>query len=119
MKKFFSLLLAFVMVCSLSIAAFAATADEATIDMTRTGNIDLWKYDLTNAEKDGIWDNSYVSTGVRDENGVESILGNIERMSVEFPFPQNIRKRHSLFSQGAHIPYLFPFFRGQFFLRMG
>ena len=81
MKKIFSLLLAFVMVCSLSVCAFAAPVDEATIDMSRTGNIDLWKYDLTNAEKDGLWDSSYVSTGVRDVNGVESVLGDAERLS--------------------------------------
>ena len=82
MKKTLSLLLAILMVCSLSVVAFAAPVDEATIDMTRTGNIDLWKYDLTGAEKDGIWNNSYVSTGVRDENGVESVLGNMERLSA-------------------------------------
>ena len=81
MKKILSLLLALVMVCSLSIPAFAAPVDEATIDMTRTGNIDLWKYDLTNAEKDGLWDSSYVSTGVRDVNGVENVLGDAERLS--------------------------------------
>jgi hypothetical protein len=39
------------MVCSLSVSAFAAPVDEATIDMSRTGNIDLWKYDLTNDRK--------------------------------------------------------------------
>ena len=81
MKKILSLLLALVIACSLSITANAATSEEATIDMTRTGNIDLWKYDLTNAEKDGLWDSSYVSTGVRDVNGVENILGNTERLS--------------------------------------
>ena len=81
MKKIFSLLLALVMACSLSVSAFAAPVDEVTIDTTRTGNIDLWKYDLTNAEKDGIWNSSYVSTGVRDVNGVESILGDTERLS--------------------------------------
>ena len=81
MKKIFSLLLTLVMVCSLSVCAFAAPVDEATIDMSRTGNIDLWKYDVTNAEKDGIWDSSYVSTGVRDENGVESVLGDPARLS--------------------------------------
>ena len=81
MKKILSLLLALVIVCSLSIPAFAAPVDEATIDMTRTGNIDLWKYDLTNAEKDGLWDSSYVSTGVRDVNGVENVLGDAERLS--------------------------------------
>ena len=31
--------------------------------------------------KDGIWDSSYVSTGVKDEDGVEAILGNPSRVS--------------------------------------
>ena len=70
------------MVCSFSIAAFAAPVDEATIDTSRTGNIDLWKYDLTNADKDGVWDSSYVSTGVRDESGVEAVLGDASRVSA-------------------------------------
>ena len=82
MKRIFALLLALVMVCSISIPAFAAPVDEATIDTSRTGSIDLWKYDLTNAEKDGVWDSSYVSTGVRDVNGVENVLGNSERISA-------------------------------------
>ena len=81
MKRIIALLLTLVMVCSLSVSAFAAPVDEATIDMSRTGNIDLWKYDLTNAEKDGLWDSSYVSTGVRDVNGVENVLGDAERLS--------------------------------------
>ena len=81
MKKIVSLLLAALAVCSFSVSALAAPVDEATIDTTRTGNIDLWKYDLTNAEKDGLWDSSYVSTGVRDVNGVENVLGSAERLS--------------------------------------
>ena len=43
--------------------------------------MDIYKYDLTNSEKDGIWDSSYVSTGVKDENGVEAILGDPTRVS--------------------------------------
>ena len=82
MKRILALLLVLVMACSFSITAFAAPADEATIDTSRTGSIDLWKYDLTNAEKDGVWDSSYVSTGVRDVNGVENILGNSDRISA-------------------------------------
>ena len=82
MKRILALLLVLVMACSFSITAFAAPVDEATIDTSRTGSIDLWKYDLTNAEKDGVWDSSYVSTGVRDVNGVENILGNSERISA-------------------------------------
>lgn len=81
MKRFFTLLLALMLLCSISLTAFAAPADEATIDTSRTGKVDIWKYDLTNAEKDGIWNSSYVSTGVRDVNGVESILGTTDRVS--------------------------------------
>ena len=82
MKRILALLLVLVMACSFSITAFATPVDEATIDTSRTGSIDLWKYDLTNAEKDGVWDSSYVSTGVRDVNGVENILGNSDRISA-------------------------------------
>ena len=69
------------MVGSFSIPAFAA-ADPALIDTTRTGSISLYKYDLTGAEKDGVWDSSYISTGIRDESGVEAILGNPARVSA-------------------------------------
>ena len=74
MKKIFALLLAVLIVSSFSVTALAAPVDEATIDTSRTGTLDIYKYDLTNAEKDGIWDSSYVSTGVKDANGVEAVL---------------------------------------------
>ncbi len=70
------------MVSSFSITALAAPVDEATIDTSRTGSLDIYKYDLTNAEKDGVWDSSYVSTGVKDENGVEAVLGDLSRVSA-------------------------------------
>ncbi len=82
MKKLFALLLAVLMVCSFSVTAFAAPVDEATIDTSRTGNLSIYKYDLTNAEKDGVWDSSYVSTGVKDESGVEAVLGDPSRVSA-------------------------------------
>ena len=81
MKKILSLILAIMLLCSISIPAFADTPDGSTIDLSRTGSINLWKYDLSSAEMDGVWDSSYVSTGVRDENGVEAILGNPDRVS--------------------------------------
>ena len=81
MKKIFALLLAILVVSSFSITAFAAPVDAATIDTTRTGSLDIYKYDLTNAEKDGVWDSSYVSTGVKDESGVEAVLGDPNRVS--------------------------------------
>ena len=77
MKKLLSLLLAVMLLCSLTLTAFA----DSTIDLTRTGSIELWKYDLTSAQADGVWDSSYVSTGVRDENGVEAILGDPARVT--------------------------------------
>ena len=77
MKKLLSLLLALTLLCSLTIPAFADT----TIDTTRTGSVDLWKYDLTSARKDGVWDGSYVSTGVRDQDGVEAVLGDPTRVT--------------------------------------
>ena len=81
MKKLISMLLAVLMVCSITIPAWAAPVEEAIIDTTRTGSINIYKYDLTNAEKDGVWNSSYVSTGIRDENGVETILGSTGRVS--------------------------------------
>ena len=81
MKRIFALMLAALILCGMTLTAYAAPVDEATIDTSRTGKIDLWKYDLTNAEKDGLWDSSYVSTGVRDVNGVESVLGGNDRVS--------------------------------------
>ena len=82
MKKIFALLLAVLIVSSFSVTALAAPVDEATIDTSRTGTLDIYKYDLTNAEKDGIWDSSYVSTGVKDANGVEAVLGDPARISA-------------------------------------
>ena len=81
MKKLISMLLAVLMVCSITIPTWAAPVEEAIIDTTRTGSINIYKYDLTNAEKDGVWNSSYVSTGIRDENGVETILGSTGRVS--------------------------------------
>ena len=84
MKKLYkaiSLIMALAMMFCMPIAAHAAPVAEATIDYSRTGSMDIYKYDLTNSEKDGIWDSSYVSTGVKDENGVEAILGDPARVS--------------------------------------
>lgn len=82
MKRIIALLLALLVLSSFSIFALAAPVEEATIDTSLTGSMDIYKYDLTGAEKDGVWDSSYVSTGVRDENGVEAVLGNPSRVSA-------------------------------------
>lgn len=81
-RKAIALILALAAIMCMPVAASAAPVDESTIDTTRTGSVDIYKYDLTNAEKDDIWDSSYVSTGVKDTDGVESILGSSERVSA-------------------------------------
>ncbi len=79
MKKILSMCLAVMLVLSCAATAFAAEVDDATIDETAKGSLTLYKYDLTNAEKDGAWDSSYVSTGVYDAN-VNQVLGESNRV---------------------------------------
>lgn len=90
MKRSIARILAIVMalsiLCSLSVGVAAATVDDATIDTTRTGSIDIYKYDLTRANTDSTVAamlDSYVSTGVKDEaleaaldDGTVNNLGN-------------------------------------------
>ena len=84
MKKFTriaAVLCAIMCLFSCISGALAANVADATIDTSRTGSMEIYKYDLTNAEKDGVWDSSYVSTGVKDESGVNNVLGNNSRVS--------------------------------------
>lgn len=80
MKKLFAMFMALAICLSMIPAAFAAGPDDAVIDADRLCSIDLYKYDLTSAEADGVWDNSYVSTGTYDKPGVNDILGNPNRV---------------------------------------
>ena len=74
--KVLSLILALTLLLSFPVAASAVElANVPTIDESKTGSLTIYKYDLTNAEKDGVWDSSYVSTGVYDEAGVNNVLG--------------------------------------------
>ena len=78
LKKLFSLCLVLALCLSLGTVALAAPVADATIDTARTGSLDIYKYDFTNAAKDGVWDSSYVSTGVYDQ-AVNDALGNAVR----------------------------------------
>lgn len=73
--RILSLCLALTLTLSCVPAAFAAEWDTAPIDEARKGSFTIYKYDLSNAEKDGVWDSSYVSTGVMDQAGVNDVLG--------------------------------------------
>ena len=77
--KILSLLLALTLCLSFPVSAAARDVEDprdgVLIDEDALGSLTLYKYDLTNAEKDGVWDSSYVSTGVYDETGVNNVLG--------------------------------------------
>lgn len=75
LTKILSLMLALTMLLSFPVTVSAAELEDAPIDESRTGSLTIYKYDLTNAEKDGVWDSSYVSTGVFDQTGVNDVLG--------------------------------------------
>ena len=84
LKKLFAVLTACMFLLACVPAAFAASVGAATIDTSRTGSLTIYKYDMTNAAKDGVWDvGSYVSTGTFDQavndalgGDTESTLGN-------------------------------------------
>ena len=79
LKKALALALALAAIICMPVHASAAQESNSYgIDFSKTVSVDIYKYDLTSAEKDGVWNSSYVSTGVRDEDGVESILGNTQ-----------------------------------------
>ncbi|MGM9585814.1 MAG: SpaH/EbpB family LPXTG-anchored major pilin, partial [Faecousia sp.] len=54
-------------------------------DTAAKGSLTIYKVDLTNAEKDGVWDSSYVSTGVYDQT-VNDTLNSYALKDVEFTY---------------------------------
>lgn len=67
MKKFLSLLMTVLTLCSLCLGASAASVEQATIDESRTGSLTIYKYDLTTAQENGLTDSVYLSTGKEHE----------------------------------------------------
>lgn len=79
LKNLFAMMLALVLVLSCASSAFAAEAADATIDEEAECSLTIWKYDWTNALKDGVWDEgSFISTGW-SESYVEEVLGGTVR----------------------------------------
>ena len=75
-KRIGALIMAIAILFTMALTVSAATVPEATIDTTRTGSINLYKYDLTRANTDDAAKamiDSYVSTGVRDAD-LEAVL---------------------------------------------
>ena len=88
MKQFtkaIALILSLTLLLSFPVGASAAEPENATIDTAAKGSLTIYKVDLTNAEKDGVWDNSYVSTGVYDQT-VNDTLNSYALKDVEFTY---------------------------------
>ena len=78
-----ALLMAALMAFGLMTTAFAA---EPTIDSTKKASLSIYKYDITKASEDGVWDaESYVSTGLHD-NAVVDKLSKYAIQGVEFTY---------------------------------
>ena len=78
LKKAIALCLSLMLILTFPVGVSAAPVADATINTATKGNLTVFKYDITNAEKDGAWDSSYVSTGVYDQN-VNDALGGAVR----------------------------------------
>ena len=85
MKKIhrvFAMLMAAIMALSLVTTAFA----EPTIDASKKASFSIYKYDITKASEDGVWDTeSYVSTGLHDEAVIDK-LSKYAIQGVEFTY---------------------------------
>ena len=86
MKKIhrvFAMLMAAIMALSLVTTAFAA---EPTIDASKKASLSIYKYDITKASEDGVWDaESYVSTGLHDDAVIDK-LSKYAIQGVEFTY---------------------------------
>ena len=77
-----ALLVAALMAVGLMTTAFA----ETTIDASKKASLSIYKYDITKASADGVWDaESYVSTGLHD-NAVVDKLSKYAIQGVEFTY---------------------------------
>ena len=83
-SKAIALILSMLLILAYPVGASAVDRDDPTTYTTiqdgLKGSLTIYKYDLTSAERDGIWDSSYVSTGIYDEEGVNNILGGSNRV---------------------------------------
>ena len=89
MKKLMAMCLAVMMIVACFPSVYAATVDDATIDMDAKCSLTIWKFDITNAMKDGVWtEETFPSTGWR-ESYVEEVLGEAVRHGDDNGKPDN------------------------------
>ena len=81
-----TLLMAALMAIGLMTTAFAATDSAPIIDPGKKAALNIYKYDITAASKDGAWDvESYVSTGLHDDAVIDK-LAKYAIQGVEFTY---------------------------------
>ena len=81
-RRVLALLMAALMAFGLMTTAFA----ETTIDASKKASLSIYKYDITKASADGVWDaESYVSTGLHDDTVIDK-LAKYAVQGVEFTY---------------------------------
>ena len=79
LTKAIALILSMALLLTFPVGASAVEPNDPTEDVIIhedwKGSLTIYKYDLSSAERDGVWDSSYVSTGRYDEEGVNNVLG--------------------------------------------
>ena len=81
--RILALLMAALMAFGLMTTAFAA---EPTINTSKKASLSIYKYDITKASEDGVWDaESYVSTGLHDDAVIDK-LSKYAIQGVEFTY---------------------------------
>ena len=81
-RRVLALLMAVLMAFGLMTTVFA----EPTIDTSKKASLSIYKYDITKASEDGVWDaESYVSTGLHDDAVVDK-LSKYAIQGVEFTY---------------------------------
>ena len=103
-----ALLMAALMAVGLMTTAFAA---EPTIDPAKKASLSIYKYDITKASADGVWDaESYVSTGLHD-NAVVDKLSKYAIQGVEFTYLRvaDIAMNNEVMEGQRHVGVLYGF----------
>ena len=106
-----ALLLSALMVIGLMTTAFAATDSAPTIDPGKKASLNIYKYDITMASKDGAWDaESYVSTGLHDDAVVDK-LAKYAIQGVGFTYLRvaDIAMNNELLDGQRHVGVLYGF----------
>ena len=103
-----ALLMAALIAVGLMTTAFAA---EPTIDVSKKASLSIYKYDITKASEDGVWDaESYVSTGLHDDAVIDK-LSKYAIQGVEFTYLRvaDIAMNNEVVDGQRHVGVLYGF----------